>query len=96
MNELGTPSGNVAPHRGVLILVFGILSFFVCVIFGVIAWVMGNQDLAAMKAGEMDRSGESMTFVGKILGIISVVLNLIGMLIFILAMLGMFTLQVAN
>lgn len=96
MNELGTQSGNLPPHRGVLILVFGILSFFVCVIFGVVAWVMANQDLAAMKAGQMDPTGESMTTVGKILGIISVCLNLISLVFFILIMLGMFTLQATN
>lgn len=74
----------VEPHRGVMILVFGILGLLLCVIFGIIAWVMGKGDLAKMKAGQMDREGESLTKVGYILGIVSVILNLIGILIWVL------------
>jgi uncharacterized BrkB/YihY/UPF0761 family membrane protein len=67
-------SSAVRPHRGTLILVFGILGLVVCGIFGIFAWVMGNADLAAMERGEMDRTGKDTTNIGKILGIISVVL----------------------
>lgn len=65
------------PHRGVLILVFGILSWMVCGIFGIVAWVMGNTDLQAMQAGHMDPSGEGLTKAGKIVGMISVILNIV-------------------
>jgi len=41
---------------------------------GPVAWVMGNNDLAAMRAGRMDRSGEGLTQAGRILGIISSIL----------------------
>jgi len=62
-------------HRGAMILTFGILSFFVCPIFGIVAWVMGNSDLKEMQAGRMDPEGEGLTKAGKIIGIISVSLN---------------------
>ena len=30
------------PHRGIMILVFGILGLVVCQLFGIAAWVMGR------------------------------------------------------
>ena len=62
------------PHRGTLILVFGILSIVCCFIFGIIAWVMGNGDLREMNMGRMDPSGRGLTQAGKICGIIGIVL----------------------
>ncbi len=61
-----------------MILVFGILGIVICVIFGIVAWVMGNGDLAAMREGTMDASGEGLTQAGKICGIVSVVLAALG------------------
>ena len=80
------PAGRgVEPHRGVLILVMGILGLVLsCFIFGIIAWVMGKGDLDKMKRGVMDREGETLTRVGYILGIVSVVLTLAGFLIWLL------------
>ena len=75
----GTP---LRPHRGTLILVFGILSLVVCGFFlGIPAWIMGNADLRAMAAGEMDRSGEGLTKAGKICGMIAVILDIVGILV---------------
>lgn len=67
------PTG-VQPHRGTMILVLGILGIVLCVICGIIAWVMANNDLRAMQAGQMDRSGEGLTKAGKICGIVGVIL----------------------
>ena len=78
------PVQNLQPHRGVLILVFGILGFVICVIFGIVAWVMGNGDLRAMAEGRMDPTGEGLTKAGKICGMISVVLTIVGIAIWIL------------
>jgi len=75
------------PHRGVLILVLGILSFFGCSIFTAIpAWVMGSSDIKAMDAGTMDPSGRGMTQAGKILGIIAVVLAVLAIVAIIALM----------
>lgn len=71
------------PHRGVLVLVFGILGLVMCFIFGICAWVMGSSDLRQMDAGLMDSSGRSLTQAGQILGMISTALALLGFLILI-------------
>jgi hypothetical protein len=84
--EGGDYPAGVEPHRATLILVLGILGLVVCGLFGVAAWLMGSHDLTAMKAGRMDPSGESMTNIGYILGIIATVLNgivLIAMILFV-------------
>jgi len=74
------------PHRGVAILVLGILGIVVCFICGIIAWVMGNNDLREMAAGTMDLSGRGMTQAGKICGMISVILAIVGICIWLLIM----------
>jgi hypothetical protein len=66
------------PHRATLVLLLGILSLIVCAPLGIAAWIMGSNDLAAMRSGRMDRSGESVTAVGQILGIIGTVFFALG------------------
>jgi len=66
------------PHRGTLILVLGILSLVVCAFLGIPAWIMGNNDLAAMNAGQMDPSGRSTTNAGRICGMIGTILLIVG------------------
>ena len=78
---------SLRPHRGTAVLVLGILGLVVCVICGIIAWVMGNSDLREMETGVMDSSGMGLTKAGKICGMISVILNLIGIGIMLLVML---------
>jgi hypothetical protein len=72
------------PHRGVLILVLGILGLVCCTICGIIAWVMGNGDLREIDAGRMDPSGRGLTQAGKICGMISVILAIVGFAIWLL------------
>lgn len=89
-NPYGSPmaGGNVQPHRATLILVLGILGFC-CLPCGIAAWIMGSGDLKKMQAGQMDRSGESTTNIGKILGIVTTVLALLGIVVqVILAVIG--------
>jgi hypothetical protein len=62
----------------VLILVLGVLSLIACAPLGIPAWIMGKNDLAAIRAGRMDREGESLTQIGYILGIIGTVLLALG------------------
>jgi hypothetical protein len=62
------------PHRGILILLLGGLGFLIpclAIVLGPMAYYMGGQDLNEMNDGRMDRSGEQMTKVGRILGVIS-------------------------
>jgi cytochrome b subunit of formate dehydrogenase len=65
---------SIRPHRGTMILVLGILGIVLCMICGIIAWVMGNADLREMQAGRMDRTGEGLTKAGKICGMIGTIL----------------------
>ncbi len=66
------------PHRGVLILVLGILSLvFFGIILGPIAWILGTSDLKKIRAGTMDPEGEQMTNIGRILGIVGTIINVV-------------------
>jgi len=76
----------LTPHRGVLILVLGILSFVVCPLCGVASWVMGNSDMEQMDAGSMDPEGRGLTQAGKICGMISLALTVLSILAFIAMM----------
>ena len=75
------------PHRGVLILVLGILSLVGCGIFtGIPAWIMGSGDLKEIDAGAMDPAGRGMTQAGKILGMIAVIITILGVVVFVALM----------
>jgi len=78
------PVRGVAAHRGILILVLGILGLVICFVIGIFAWTMGNQDLREMSAGRMDPSGEGLTKAGKICGMVSVLLAVGSFLLFAL------------
>jgi phage FluMu protein Com len=67
----------VKPHRGVMILVFGILGWAVCPIFAPVAWSMGATDLAEMRMGRMDKSGYGMTQAGMIVGMVQCILFIV-------------------
>ena len=62
------------PHRGAVILAFGILGLVVCQLFGVAAWVMADNDLKEMNRGYMDPTGRDLTNVGRILGMVATAL----------------------
>ncbi len=79
MNQIGNPTG-LKPHRGGMLLAFGILGILCCIIFAILAWVMGSGDLKEIAEGRMDPAGEGMTKAGKILGIVGCILNILGIL----------------
>jgi predicted Zn finger-like uncharacterized protein len=64
------------PHRSGTILGLGITGLVLCVLppvglaLSIIAWVMGQSDMAKMDRGEMDHSGQEATRGGWICGII--------------------------
>ena len=62
---------NVKPHRGGLVLSIGILSWLTqCVVFGVVAWVLGLHDLPEMSQSRRDAGGRTATRIGMIFGAI--------------------------
>lgn len=81
MSPTPSPSVPLQPHRGVLILVFGILGLVVCFPFGIAAWIMGSGDLRAMRAGRMDPTGEGMTQAGYIIGIVATIMALLAVVV---------------
>lgn len=93
--EAGPVPQQMAPHRGTLVLVLGILGIVCCFICGIIAWVLGSADLREMDIGRMDPSGRGLTQAGKICGIVGVVLAImqivISMLWFLLVGAGAMT-----
>lgn len=90
MSQFPQSSAGMRPHRGVLVLVLGILGLVLCVICGVVAWIMASGDLKQMDAGLMDPSGRGLTQAGKICGIIAVVLNvlLLGLYVVLFVIVG--------
>ncbi len=85
--EAQAPVQSVAPHRGVIILVLGILGIVCCFICGIIAWVMGNNDLREIDAGRMDPTGRGLTQAGKICGMVSVIFWIVMLVIQVLMLL---------
>ena len=83
------------PHRGVMLLVFGVLSLTVCAIFGPFAWKMSNDDLKKIERGVMDPEGRGLTMAGKITGIIGTIYLILSIL-FICLYVGIIMLAVGG
>jgi len=79
------PQGALKPHRGGVVLTLGILGIVICFICGIIAWVMGKNDLREMDAGAMDPAGRGLTNAGKICGIVGVILQCVGLVFWLLS-----------
>ena len=71
----GSAGEYMQPHRGGKVLIFGILGIALCFIFGILAWSMGNKDLAAIDSGRMDPAGRGVTRAGLICGKIGTFVN---------------------
>ena len=71
------------PHRGGIILLYGLLGLVVCPLLSITAWFMGCNDLKQMRAQRMDSSGRNLTHAGRILGIIGTALLLAILIYFI-------------
>ncbi len=85
----------IRPHRGTTLLAMGILSVctFYCFgfILGIITWVYANSDLQEMRRGVRDDRGENQTRAARVLGAVSVLLFLFGLILWpFLAWVGRF------
>jgi hypothetical protein len=65
-----------AGHHGTMILILALLGF-IFGICGLAALVQGIADLTKMSRGQMDRSGELLTWIGTILGAIGFLVNVL-------------------
>ena len=71
--------GAPKPHpRGTLILVLGILSFFICgIILGVVAFVMGNNALKEIDRNPSAYTNRRLVSAGRICGAIGAALSVL-------------------
>ena len=81
-----TASSSAAPTYGqmypkadqsALVLAFGILSWFICPIFGVVAWIMGHSGLNDIRLGLVDPANKGLMQAGYYLGMINVIIYLL-------------------
>jgi hypothetical protein len=80
----GAYGRHMVPDRGAAVLTLGILGILVCAPLAIVAWVMGANDLAKMRRGEMNNAGYGTTQAGMILGIVGTILLAIAVLFFII------------
>ena len=66
--------GAVDHPKGMTILILGILSLVCCSPLGIAAWLMGNNALKEIDAAPGQYSNRQIVQIGRILGIIGVVL----------------------
>lgn len=79
------PGGFMYPARGQQVMILGILSLVVCGLMGPVAWSMGNEELRRIDLGQTDPGSRSNASAGRICGIISTILMIVG---FVTVMLG--------
>lgn len=65
------------PDQSGLVLAFGILAWFFCPIFGVVAWIMGHSGLRDIRLGLVDPANKGLMQVGYYLGMVSAILWLV-------------------
>lgn len=74
----GYPGVYTEQVNGTTILVLGIVAFFCFgIVLGPIAWIMGNNALAAIDAGRADPSQRGTVVAGRICGMIATILSAI-------------------
>jgi hypothetical protein len=96
---------DMAPHRGGMVLTFGILGLVlalpsICCLFmamggigfSITAWVMGHADLRAMREKRMDPEGRGSTHGGWVCGILGTIFNVGVLLLHIAAGIAQFAL----
>ena len=85
------PTGpNDYPQRSqaALALMLGVLGIVFMGVFGPLAWVIGNRELAAIDAGRRPPTQRNTATAGRLLGIVGTVVFLGAVLIFTLAFVG--------
>jgi hypothetical protein len=75
-----TPGFYLFQPRGTTILVLGVLSLVLCNLLGPVAWVMGNEELRRLNAGQVDPMSRNSAVAGRILGIVSSVLMMVALI----------------
>ena len=55
-------------------LAFGILAWFICPIFGIVAWIMGNSGLHDIRLGLVDPANKGLMQAGYYLGMVNAII----------------------
>lgn len=76
-NPVQAPAAPLRAHRGGTIITLGILGLTVWFVFGLIAWLLANEDLKQMEQGSMDQSGRALAEAGRTCGIIALGLGVL-------------------
>ena len=75
-------STEIKPEGATNVLVFGILGWAVCGVFGIVAWVLGNSYLERCRQAGVEP--ETIAVVGRILGMVQTIFMGVMVLVFIL------------
>lgn len=70
-------------------LVLSIIGLVCCQVLGIVGWVMGNNELEAIKAGKRNPANEGTANAARIIGIVATVILGIGILLALLAVAGL-------
>ena len=77
----GGMGGGATDHpKGITVLVLGILSIVCCSPLGIVAFIMGNNALKEIDANPSAYSNRQIVQIGRILGIIGIVLLVLGLI----------------
>ncbi|HEX6222012.1 MAG TPA: DUF4190 domain-containing protein [Acidimicrobiia bacterium] len=87
------PGSYPEQSQATTVLVLGILGVVLCQILGPFAWVMGNNELAAIDAGRRPPENRGTANAGRILGIVGTVLLAIGIIVLLLLIVGTLTIS---
>lgn len=87
----GGAAGPVDHPKGTMILVLGILSLICCSPLGIAAWLMGNTALKEIDAQPGRYGNRQLVQIGRILGIVAVVLMIISAIVGVLWLVGAVT-----
>jgi hypothetical protein len=77
--HVGRRRGRLPAHRGGIVLALGLvalvggMSFWLPLVIGPVAWILGMWDLREMREGRMDPDGQGMTQAGMVCGIVATV-----------------------
>ncbi|MCU0242542.1 MAG: DUF4190 domain-containing protein [Vicinamibacteria bacterium] len=76
--------GGEASGQAKTALILGIVGFLCCQLCGPVAWFMGAKERSAIRSGWSSQAGEGMATAGMILGIISTVFLILGLIFTVL------------
>lgn len=77
------PGAYMKPNRGSMLLVFSILSWFVCIGFGIAAYVMAGKDIEEMQRGQMDPTGLGLTKAARTISLVHFIFFGVIMLLYV-------------